>query len=215
MTKRTLLALVGVVAVLAVAGGILGLLQPSTVDATQHSATRSFSANTVTVGSELEVTLNIAGHGAFASIVETLPAGFTYLRSTINPGVNGQILTFTLIGENEVKYTVTAPDTAGGPHIFSGFARDSDRDDRDVGGDNSVTVEAEATTAPDPGDGNGDGSTPSPTASASRSFSPASVAPSGRVTVTIAVANYGGIGEIKDTWPEGFAYVSSEPVGQS
>jgi hypothetical protein len=93
----------------------------------------------VTVGSKLEVTLNVVGHGVFGSFVETLPAGFTYLESTINPGVNGQILTFTLIGENEVKYT--------------------------------------------------------------------------EVTVTIAVANYGGIGEIKDTWPEGFAYVSSEPVG--
>ena len=45
--------------------------------------------------------------------------------------------------------------------------------------------------------------------SATRSFNPASVAPGGTVTVTIQVANYGGIGRVTETLPAGFAYVSS------
>ncbi len=45
--------------------------------------------------------------------------------------------------------------------------------------------------------------------SATRSFNPASVAPGGTVTVTIQVANYGGIGRVTETLPAGFAYVES------
>ena len=69
--------------------------------------------------------------------------------------------------------------------------RDSDRTDHTVGGATGVTVTAPAGP------------------SATRSFDPASVAPGGRVTVTIQVANYGGIGRVTETLPAGFAYVSS------
>ena len=71
--------------------------------------------------------------------------------------------------------------------------RDSDRANHPVGGATGVTVEAPST----------------PTPSATRSFDKASVAPGGRVTVTIQVANYGGIGRVTETLPAGFAYVSS------
>ena len=43
-------------------------------------------------------------------------------------------------------------------------------------------------------------------ATAIRSFSPTSVMPGGEVTVTVAVANYGIAGGLKETLPEGFAY---------
>ena len=46
--------------------------------------------------------------------------------------------------------------------------------------------------------------------SATRSFDKAlNVAPGGRVTVTIQVSNYGGIGRVTETLPAGFAYLSS------
>ena len=45
--------------------------------------------------------------------------------------------------------------------------------------------------------------------SATRSFSPASVAPGGRVVVTITVANYGPDGRVTERLPAGFRYVSS------
>ena len=47
------------------------------------------------------------------------------------------------------------------------------------------------------------------TASAARSFSPATVAPGGRVTVTITAANYGLLGAVTETLPAGFIYLSS------
>ena len=45
--------------------------------------------------------------------------------------------------------------------------------------------------------------------SATRSFNPATVAPGGQVTVTIAAANYGQGGGVTETLPSGFTYVSS------
>ena len=44
---------------------------------------------------------------------------------------------------------------------------------------------------------------------ATRSFNPATVEPGGQVTVTIAVASYGGFGSVTETLPTGFSYVSS------
>ena len=46
-------------------------------------------------------------------------------------------------------------------------------------------------------------------ASATRFFDPASVAPGGRVVVTIKTADYGQIGGVTETLPAGFGYVSS------
>ena len=43
-------------------------------------------------------------------------------------------------------------------------------------------------------------------ATATRSFSPTSVMPHGEVTVTVAIADYGTLGALTETLPEGFAY---------
>ena len=45
--------------------------------------------------------------------------------------------------------------------------------------------------------------------SATRSFSPASVAPGGRVEVTVTVANYGPDGRVTERLPGGYTYLSS------
>ena len=45
--------------------------------------------------------------------------------------------------------------------------------------------------------------------SVTRSFSPATVAPGGTVTVTIAVAGLGSFGGVTETLPAGFTYVPS------
>ena len=50
--------------------------------------------------------------------------------------------------------------------------------------------------------------------SATRSFNPATVAPGGQVTVTIAAANYGQGGGVTETLPSGFTYVSSSEIGR-
>lgn len=51
--------------------------------------------------------------------------------------------------------------------------------------------------------------------SATRSFSSTSVAPGADVTVTIAVANYGGFGRVAETLPAGFTYKSTSGLDES
>ena len=154
------------------------------------SATRSFSSTSVAPGGTVTVTIQVANYGGIGRVAETLPAGFAYVDSTHDSAgvsVDGQEVRFTLQGDSSVTYTVTASRTAGS-HSFSGMLRDSDRANHTVGGAARVTVEAP---------------------SATRSFSSTSVAPGGTVTVTIQVANYGGIGRVAETLPAGFAYVDS------
>ena len=93
------------------------------------------------------------------------------------------------MGETSFTYTVTAPNTPK-DYTFSGTLTDSSRNTHDVGGP-PITV----TALPDAG--------------ATRSFSPESVAPMGEVVVTINVANYGDVGELVETLPDGFTYVST------
>jgi hypothetical protein len=47
-----------------------------------HSATRSFSDSTVEPGTEFNVMIEAAGYGAVGQLVETLPAGFSYVSTT-------------------------------------------------------------------------------------------------------------------------------------
>ncbi len=183
--------------------GVVLLVGIASVAAQQNgpSVTRSFNPASVAPGGTVTVTIQVANYGGIGRVTETLPAGFVYVSSTHDSAgvsVNGQEVRFTLQGDSSVAYTVTASRTAGS-HSFSGTLRDSDRANHTVGGATSVTV----TTAPEP--------------SATRSFNPASVAPGGTVTVTIQVANYGGIGRVTETLPAGFAYVSSthDPAGVS
>ena len=156
----------------------------------EPSATRSFNPASVAPGGTVTVTIQLADYGSIGRVTETLPAGFAYVDSTHDSAgvsVNGQEVRFTLQGDSSVAYTVTASRTAGS-HLFSGMFRDSVRDDYPVGGVDTVTVEAP---------------------SATRSFNPATVAPGGRVTVTIQLADYGSIGRVTETLPAGFAYVDS------
>ena len=172
--------------------GAAGLLSPGSVDATGHSATRSFSATTVTGGGQLEVTVETADLGSFGQVTETLPAGFSYVSSTLpdgQVGTDGQDVAFTLFGESSITYTVSVPNAAG-THTFDGVVLDSEKDSREVGGDSDVMVEAAGFRA-------------------SRSFSAATVSAGGELVVTITAADYGDFGQVVETLPVGFAYVSA------
>ena len=120
--------------------------------------------------------------------------GFTYASSPKADQVEatGQEVRLTLQGETSFTYTVTAS-SAAGSHTFSGTLRDSDRQDHDVVGDSSVTVEGASE------------------ASATRSLNPATVAPGGEVVVTITAANYGSFGEVTETLPVGFLRTHPAP----
>ncbi len=156
------------------------------------SASRALSTSTVAAGAEVTVTISVANYGGFGRLTETLPAGFTYVRSSLDTfqvSTSGQTASFTLQGESSFTYVVTASGTAGA-YSFSGQLSDSQRASHNVTGESNITVQGQA-------------------APASRSFSPSTAAPSGSVTVRIAVSNYGGFGRLTETLPAGFDYVSS------
>ena len=156
---------------------------------------RSFTQASVVAGQELEVTISATGYGRLGAVVETLPEGFTYvpMSSDLDAAqvrVNGQKITFALLGESSFTYRVTSaddPDT----YDFSGVLHDENSMEHAVGGASSVRV-----TAPQP---------LRPTVS--RSFASTSVGAGEELVVTIAVANYGRFGAVEETLPEGFTYV--------
>ena len=157
-----------VLAVLAVAGaalGIVGLWHPVPVDATSHSAVRSFSAPWVLPGGRLEVTIAVSDYGGFGQVVETLPSGFSYEGSDLSEAavaVDGQTVAFTLLGDERFTYTVAAPG-AEGPHSFSGVLLDSHLIEQAVGGDSSIRVGPAPTPTPTPTPTPEPTATPTPT----------------------------------------------------
>ena len=126
-----------------------------TVEATPGptpSATRSFDKTTVEPGGEVVVTIDVANYGQGGGVTETLPTGFTYESSSLSANdvdVTGQGVRFILQGATSFTYTVTASSTTG-PGRFSGTLRDFEKNDYDVGGASSVTVEVAATPPVEP-----------------------------------------------------------------
>ena len=74
------------------------------------SATRSFSPSEEADG-QLVVTIRVAGYGGLGQLTEEFPADFTFESSPEGTG-SGQTVTFNLVGDTSVSYTLTAPTTA-------------------------------------------------------------------------------------------------------
>ena len=200
----------------------LGLWPSGQADASTHSATRTLSASSVEPGDEITVTIRASGYGSFGQVVETLPAGFSYVGGSTDPSsirtsVAGQDVRFTLLGAVPTfSYRVLASDTPG-DYLLVGTLSDDEGGREDItpdpGPDSDVSVTA-ATTEPE--------STATPTAtpvppapsSASATRSMPSRAGSGaELTVTISASNYGSFGQVVETLPAGFSYVddSTDP----
>lgn len=186
------LKLVAVVAVVVTSVGVAGLFGPSDLEASGHSATRSFDVNAVGPGGHIEVSVSVSGLGTFGGVAETLPEGFTYeVGSSSLPEaavqVVGQTVIFAILGDGEdFTYHVTAPMTAEGIFSFSGVAKDSSGDGQPVMGATDVTVGAAAV----------------------RSIS-ADVLAGAQIEVSISVSGLGDFGGVAETLPDGFVYVSS------
>ena len=107
------------------------------------TATRSFSPVSVAPGGQLVVTIAVANYGSAGGVTETLPAGFTYVSSSLPDSqvteVDARTVRFALQGETSYTYTVTASETVG-TYSFSGTLRDFDRNDLAVAGASTVTV---------------------------------------------------------------------------
>ena len=154
------------------------------------SATRSMPSR-AGPGAELTVTIRASNYGSFGQVVETLPAGFSYVNgstdpSTIRTSVTGQDITFTLLGADVgFSYKVTAA-SSGGTHTFSGNLIDDQGNSHTIL-DSDIRVDA-------------------PVTGAARSL-PGRVDPDAELTVTIRASNYGSFGQVVETLPAGFSYV--------
>ena len=100
----------------------------------------------------MEVTITAAGYGGLGQVVETLPAGFSYLGSDLSEfavAVKGQTVAFTLLADERFTYRVTAP-SATGVYSFAGILRDVNKAEEAVAGDSSIRVGPPPTPTPEP-----------------------------------------------------------------
>ena len=149
---------------------------PSTVDAQSQRANRSFQANWAEPGSDFRVNVTVQNYGPFGQVAETLPAGFTYVRSSLAENqvdVEGQTIRFNLFGESSFFYIVTAPTTEG-DYVFSGLIQNSDRNARAVTGHTRVRVGPPPTRTPIPTPTTTPTPTPTPTATPEPTATPTS-----------------------------------------
>ena len=139
------------VLLLCLMSGLVASLHPTSVGATGHGATRYFSESWLSPGTDNVVTITATGYGGFGQLVETIPDGFTYKETSLDAGarVEGKSLLFTLLGDETFTYTMTVPDEEG-VYEFSGVLKDSDKDERPVGGHSNVTVSSSPPLTPTP-----------------------------------------------------------------
>ncbi|AKB40062.1 MULTISPECIES: PGF-pre-PGF domain-containing protein [Methanosarcina] len=94
---------------------------PASAGSAERVLPSSVSANEV-----FQVTVNVADYGAAGQVLEKLPAGFTFVSSTLPEKavtVNGDKVSFLLMTEKSFSYTLKAP-ASSGTYQFSGILRD-------------------------------------------------------------------------------------------
>ena len=150
MVSKVLRSGAAIVLVAALLMAVAGVTLQGTAEAQSHTATRSFSAASVTPGELLEVSVVAEGHGAIGQVVETLPEGFVY-RGSDQPdaavSVQGQSVAFTLFQSSSFTYVVSAP-AQEGVYAFTGIVKDQLRQEQPVTGAGSVRVGLPPTLAP-------------------------------------------------------------------
>ena len=100
----------------------VGTLAPSSaLEASSHSAVRSFSQPWAMPGGRLVVTITATNYGGFEQVEEALPEGFSYTGSSLSEGsvtVDGQTVSFVLLGDGSFTYTVDVPGEEGDYAFF-------------------------------------------------------------------------------------------------
>jgi len=122
---------------------------PMVLASPDPTADRTLPATSVAPSAQFDVDISASGCSFTGQVIETLPAGFTYVSCTDpdvdNVGQAGQVVTFTFVAESaDFSYTVQAP-AAEDTYTFAGVVQDINQVPVVVGGDTQVTV-AEAGT---------------------------------------------------------------------
>jgi PGF-pre-PGF domain-containing protein len=124
------------------------------------SAGRTFYGP-ISPGQEFQITVNnVANYGAACQILEKLPAGFTFVRSTLPERavtVNGNEVSFLLMGETSYSYTLRAPESTG-EYKIAGLLRDINKAECPVTpADCSITVSQPSNSGGSSGGSGGSG----------------------------------------------------------
>ena len=135
---RALVLVVAAATVGLVAVGLVGGQHSAEAQQTA-SATRSFSPSEVEAGGQLVVAIAVDAYGGIGQLRETFPADFTF-ESSPEGTRSGQTLTFNLVGDTSVSYTLRAPTTTGEKSGFSGTLEPAQGDGVTVDGPSSVQV---------------------------------------------------------------------------
>ncbi|MCK4731245.1 MAG: hypothetical protein KAT65_02200, partial [Methanophagales archaeon] len=186
-------------------GTVVLAMTPGIVNA-KPTAKRTLPAESVPAGESFLVEIEVSDYGTRSQVIETLPEGFIYRRSTlgtwqVEPGQKGDISgetktnkrKFSLRGETSFIYTVIAPDSEG-TYTFSGILKDMNKNEYKVVDDMEIEIEkAEEEREP----------------SATRILPEEPVAAGESFTVEIETSHYGYFGNIVETLPEEFVYEDS------
>ena len=124
-------------------------------DDVEPTATRTLPVEPVSVGTNCTIRIEASHYGFFSQVVESLPEGFCYTESTLNPEqieVVDSTVEFELWCEPSFTYTVTAPD-AEGTYTFCGILIDEDENEYDIGGDTEIEIVERAEPTFDTGSG--------------------------------------------------------------
>ncbi|NOR79057.1 MAG: hypothetical protein GQ523_11760 [Methanophagales archaeon] len=193
--RKHVLAIIGialllVTAVLTMTAGI--------VNAKSTTATRTLPAEPISADESFLVEIEVSDYGNNGKVLETLPKGFCYLKSTldtesVNVNESTNTLRFTLAVETSFTYTVRAHDEAG-TYTLSGELIDEDGKYYDIDGDTEIKVE-EAEVEMEP--------------TATRTL-PKELVSEGEVfTIELETSHYGYFGKVVETFPDGFVYEDS------
>ena len=140
----------------------------SAAPASAGSAERTLPVS-VSPCQEFQVTCNVANYGAIGQVLEKLPAGFTFVGSTLPERavtVNGSEVSFLLTNENSFSYTLKAPESTG-TYKFIGLLRDANKAECPV-----LPVDCSITVSQSYGGGSGNGGHSGGSSSGGASSSP-------------------------------------------
>ena len=113
--------------------------EPEEDDDAEPTATRTLPEEPVAAGESFTIEIEASHYGIHGFVIETLPDGFEFDDSALNPEVEDNTVEFELWGEPSFTYTVTAPDE-GDTYTFEGILIDEEKDEYDIGGDNEIVV---------------------------------------------------------------------------
>jgi hypothetical protein len=144
MKKRNVKPRLAIAGVLILLFAVVSVSTLASEIATPESATatRMLPTEPLSACEFFTVRIEAFGYGVMGQVVETLPEGFKYVTSTLDPGsveVVDNTVKFSLFGETSFNYSARASDTEG-TYYFSGILIDEDLSEYEVGGDTEIVV---------------------------------------------------------------------------